>query len=201
VKIRLKNNLSLKRNSELTKRVLIVLDKLYKKVLRDWSDFWDLCEDFNPLFCFICGKYIIPKMRDDQSRIKHPYKNGDPCHEYCWGKEMTVVRSLGKLSPDAELICHLDLGWMIKGSVCRNRVLNNPKAIAEHLIMVHDWNKIPEAVAGEIKEGRYTEKDWQKEIQNNNKKWFYDNQLDFDVFRNNQFLKPNGKPFPQRRDY
>jgi len=186
---------SLKRNQNLSKRLLTDLNNGYKKVNKNWSDFWDLCLDFNPEYCFLCGRYVIPKMRADTERIKRPYKKGDIVHDYCFTKFMTVERTVAKLTPDAELICHLDLGWAINGSVCRERVNNNPKAIAEHLILLHGWNKIPELVAGEITEGRVTEKQWKKEVSENNKKWFYDCQLDYDVFRNEHFLKPNGRAF------
>ncbi len=186
---------ALARDNTLGKLLLLDLDRFYKKLFKNWGDFWDLCCDFNPEYCFICGRYVIPKMRGDKDRIKRPYKNCDIVHDYCFTKEMTVERTVAKLTPDAELICHLDLGWSIIGSVCRERVRNNPKAIAGHLIMIHHWSKIPEMVAGEINEGRYTEKQWKKDVSENNKKWFHDNQLDYDMFRNEHFLKPNGRIF------
>lgn len=125
-------NQSLHRNPDFTKKLMNELEKLYRKVVRDWNDFWDLCEDSKELYCFVCGRYIIPKMRDDSSRIKHPYKNADPCHEYCWGKEMTVERSLGKINPDAELICHVD--EVGAGVVCRKRIKNTMPEVYAHVL-------------------------------------------------------------------
>jgi hypothetical protein len=140
-------------------------------------------------------------MRKDKERIKHPYRNGEPVHAYCFQKEGTVERMTGKLNPESELICILDLGWSVTGSVCRDRVKNNPMAVISHLVSKHHWSLVPELARGEILKGTYTQKDWNKQFKEDNKKWFHDNQMNFEDFRNNQFLRPTGKPFPQRRLY
>ncbi len=128
---------SLLRDPLLTKLFLIQLDKQYKKLFKNWSDFWDLCLDTNPRYCFICGYYMIPKMRNDKDRIKMPYKRGDPVHSYCFTKESTVERMTGKLNPESELICFIEKGWSISGSVCRLRVKNTVEAIRNHLGEFH----------------------------------------------------------------
>lgn len=126
---------SLKRNESLSKRLLTDLNSGYKKVFKNWSDFWDMVTDMEPQYCFLCGRFIIPKMRSDTTRIKTPYKNGDVVHGYCWNKEMTVERASGKLNDDAELICHAQTDGA--GVVCRERIKNNVEALRHHLGEFH----------------------------------------------------------------
>lgn len=124
---------SLYRDPMLTKILLLQLEKQYKKLIKGWGDFWDMCMDVNPQYCFLCGYYLIPKMRNDKERIKHPYKNGEPVHAYCWNKEMTVDRTVAKLNEKAELICFADNGWSMNGKVCRQRIKNNVEVLRHHL--------------------------------------------------------------------
>lgn len=128
---------SLYRDPILTKLMLIQLEKQYRKLFKNWSDFWDMCCDLDPQYCFICGRYVLPKMRDDKERIKRPYKNGDVVHDYCFTKEMTVERTIAKLNDKAELICFADNGWSMTGKVCRLRVENTLEAIRNHLGEFH----------------------------------------------------------------
>ncbi len=128
---------SLARDPVYTKILLVQLEKQYKKVFKTWSDFWDMACDFNPQYCFICGRYVLPKMRNDKERIKRPYKNGDVVHDYCFTKEMTVERTVAKLNDKAELICHADKGWSMNGKVCRQRIKNNVDELRNHLGEFH----------------------------------------------------------------
>jgi hypothetical protein len=128
---------SLYRDPIMTKILLLQLEKQYKKVFKSWGDFWDMCLDTNPQYCFLCGYYILPKMRNDKDRIKRPYKNGDVVHAYCFQKESTVERMTGKLNDKAELICHADKGWSMTGKVCRVRIKNDVEVLRHHLGEFH----------------------------------------------------------------
>ena len=117
-------NQALYRDPVFTKLMLLSLEKQYRKLFKVWSDFMDMACDMDPQYCFLCGRYVLPKMRNDKERIKRPYKQGDVVHDYCFTKEMTVERTVAKLNDKAELICHADKGWSMIGKVCRARIKN-----------------------------------------------------------------------------
>jgi len=169
--------------------------------------FWNIIFDKNPLYCFSCGKYV-PVHQRTSDFIKIPYKDRQ-IHNYCWDA-LPSDDFVKRLNEDSLLICHLDVGWGVIGSVCRLRVKNNPHSIMVHLVNHHEWDKIPELPIEQVKkEIMNTDKEtlpkWKKqyfkELSNNPEKWFFDCQLIFQDFRNIHFLKPNGKNFPKVRDY
>lgn len=169
--------------------------------------FWNLIFDRNPLYCFSCGKYIPVHQRTIEF-FKVPYKS-KVIHNDCW-EALPSDDFVKRLNEDSLLICNLDLGWGVGGSVCRSRVKNNPHSIMVHMVNHHGWNKIPELPFEHVKkEIMSTDKEtlpkWKKqylkELSNNPEKWFSDNQLIWSDIRNIHFLKPNGKSFPKVRDY
>ncbi len=162
--------------------------------------FWEVILDRNPTFCFLCGKYLAPFQRME-SDIKKPYKSGDLCHDSCWKLFMKIEHTTQRLNEESELICHLDIGWGVQPSLCRSRVKNNANGIMKHLIDFHGWRKIPELVQNDIESGKITKKQYAVTIKENSQQWFLDNQLIWSDFRNNHFLKPNGKSFPKVSDY
>lgn len=160
--------------------------------------FWNMIFDKNPLYCFSCGKYIPVHQRTAEF-FKIPYKD-KVIHNDCW-EALPSDNFVKRLNEDSLLICHLDLGWGVHGSVCRIRVKNNPTAIIKHLIIYHGWKQIPELVQNDIKNGKILKKQYVVTIKENPEQWFLDNQLIWSDFRNIHFLKPNGKSFPKVRDY
>jgi len=169
--------------------------------------FWNLIFDKNPLYCFSCGKYI-PVHQRTMEFFKIPYKN-KVIHNDCW-EALPSDDFVKRLNEDSLLICHLDLGWGVHGSVCRLRVKNNPHSIMVHMINHHDWNKIPELPLEHVKKEIMStdnetlpkwKKQYLKELSNNPEKWFSDNQVIWSDIRSIHFLKPNGKSFAKVRDY
>jgi len=106
-----------------------------------------------------------------------------------------------RINEQSELICHLDLGWIVEPTVCRTRVKNNPDGIMKHLILSHGWKKTPELVQNDIESEKITKKQYAVTIKENPEQWFLDNQLIWSVYRNIHFLKPNGREFPKVSDY
>ncbi len=174
--------------------------KLARLAEKFFNIFWQVILDRNPTFCFLCGKYIPPFERVADF-VKKPYKNGDNCHQSCWKETMEIEDITKRINELSRLICHLDLGWGVHPKVCRMRVKNSPKTIADHLIVHHNWKSVPELVQREINEKKFTKKDYFKKLVENPEEWFIDNQLIWSDFRNLHFLKPNGKQFPKVRDY
>ena len=180
--------------------------------------FWQIILDTDPTFCFLCGKYIAPYLRT-QSVIKKPYKKGDVCHESCWKEMMQMEDITKRVNEFSRLICHMDLGWGVDSKVCRMRVRNNAESIMIHLIDHHDWKLIPELKEKEfddemkiLADSKISDKGFSKKrdsqykdlFQNykeNPEKWFNDNQLIWLDYRSIHFLKPNGKSFPEVKDY
>lgn len=177
--------------------------------------FWNMIFDKNPLYCFSCGKYVPVHQRTSEF-IKIPYKDRQ-IHNYCWDA-LPSDDFVKRLNEDSLLICHLDLGWGVHGSVCRLRVKNNPHSIMVHLVNHHGWKNIPELAqndfnkkmnelsVSEISDTEFTQtrdtelKKLAKIYRNNSEEWFYNNQLIWENFRSHHFLKPNGKSFPKVRD-
>jgi len=160
--------------------------------------FWNMIFDMNPLYCFGCGEYI-PVHKRTQDYFKTPYKK-EPIHNSCWAL-LPQDDFVKRLNEESFLICHLDLGWGVDGSVCRTRVRNNSHSIMTHLVNHHGWKSIPELVQKDIEEGKVTKKQYVVTIKVNAEQWFLDCQLIWSDFRNIHFLKPNGKSFPKVRDY
>ena len=172
--------------------------------------------DKNPLYCFSCGKYLPIHQRTPEF-FKIPYKD-KVIHNYCWDA-LPSDDFVKRLNEDSLLICYLDLGWGVHGSVCRIRIKNNACSIMVHLINHHGWKTIPElreidfqkemkelADSGisdtEFSETRDTKlKKLAKFYINNSEEWFHDNQMIHEDFRNMHFLKPNGRSFKKVRDY
>ena len=159
--------------------------------------FWNIIFDKNPIYCFSCGKYLPVHQRTAEF-FKIPYKN-KVIHNYCWDA-LPSDDFVKRLNEDSLLICSLDLGWGVNGSVCRDRIKNNPDAIMKHLIS-HGWKKTPELVQNDIENGKITKKQYAITIKENPEQWFLDNQLIWSVYRNIHFLKPNGKNFPKVSEY
>ncbi len=159
--------------------------------------FWNMIFDKNPLYCFSCGKYV-PVHQRTSDFIKIPYKDRQ-IHNYCWDA-LPSDDFVKRLNEESLLICHLDIGWGVHGSVCRLRVKNNPHSIMVHLVNHHGWESLPELVGREVEEKKYTKKEYFDKIKSKPEDWFFDNQLIFQDFRNIHFLKPNGKSFPKVRD-
>jgi len=139
--------------------------------------------------------------------MKTPYKN-KPIHNYCWDS-LPSDDFVKRLNEDSLLICRLDSGWGVHGSVCRLRVKNNPHSIMVHMVNHHGWNKIPELPFEQVKkEIMSTDKEtlpkWKKqylkELLINPEKWFSDNQVIWSDIKNIHFLKPNGRSFKKVRD-
>lgn len=171
--------------------------------------FWEIILDIAPTFCFLCGKYIAPYLRN-QSVIKKPYKKGDVCHESCWKEMMEMEDITKRMNEFSRLICYLDLGWGVDSKVCRMRVRNNAESIMIHLIDHHDWKLIPELPLKQIQEEMIPNDEvslskWKKlylkTVTENPEKWFNDNELLWSEYRNNHFLKPNGKSFAKVSNY
>ncbi len=160
--------------------------------------FWNLIFDMNPLYCFSCGKYIPVHQRTIEF-FKVPYKS-KVIHNDCW-EALPSDDFVKRLNEDSLLICHLDLGCGVHGSVCRSRVKNNAGAIMKHLIEFHGWRKTPELVQNDIQSGKITKKQYVVTVNDNPEQWFLDNQLIWSDYRNMHFLKPNGRNFPKVRDY
>lgn len=169
--------------------------------------FWDTIFDKSPTYCFGCGEYIETYKRNSELIIK-PYKK-ESIHVICWN----AIQSddfVKRLNEESRLICSLDLGWGVHGSICRSKVKNTPYSIMVHMINHHGWNEIAEIPLEQIKkEIMSTDKEtlpkWKKAylkgLLTNPEKWFLDNELICSDFRNTHFLKPNGKNFPKVRDY
>jgi hypothetical protein len=178
--------------------------------------FWNSLFDRSPLYCFSCGEYI-PIHKRDPEFYQRPYKK-DPIHSTCWD----ALRSddfVKRLNDESHLICHLDLGWGVHGSVCRGRIQNNPYSIMVHLIKKHGWVNIPELRESDfhkemkeladsaISNAEFSEtrdsklKKLVKSYINNPQEWFNDNQLIWEHFRSTHFLKPNGRSFPKVHDF
>ncbi len=160
--------------------------------------FWNMIFDKNPLYCFSCGKYFPVHQRTSEF-MKTPYKD-KPIHNYCWDS-LPSDDFVKRLNEHSLLICSLDLGWGVHGSVCRIRVKNNANGIMKHLIESHDWKKIPELVQNDIEQGKVTNKQYLVTVKEIPEQWFLDHQLIWSVYRNIHFLKPNGKEFPKVRDF
>lgn len=169
--------------------------------------FWNSLFDKNPLYCFSCGKYI-PIHQRVPDIYQRPYKK-DPIHNTCWDA-LPSDDFVKRLNDESFLICHLDLGWGVHGSVCRLRVKNTPYSIMVHMINHHGWKQIPELplkkIQAEMIPNDHESLDkWKKlyikTIADNSKEWFSDNQIIWEDFRNIHFLKPNGKNFPKVADY
>ena len=173
--------------------------KLARLAEKMFNIFWQVILDRNPTFCFLCGKYIPPFERIAEF-VKKPYKKSDSCHDSCWKELMKMEDITQRLNEESELICHLDVGWVVEPIVCRTRVKNNPNGIMKHLIN-HGWRKTPELVQNDIQNGKITKKQYAVTIKENPEQWFLDNQLIWSVYRNIHFLKPNGKEFPKVRDF
>jgi len=183
--------------------------KLARLAEKMFKIFWDVILDRHPTFCFLCGRYIAPFERLEHW-IKKPYKKGDACHDSCWKLFMKMEHTTERLSEDSELICYMDVGYVVEAKVCRTRVKNTPSAIMKHLIEFHGWRKIPELPLEAIQRETMPndtqslskwKKLYLKTIAENPEKWFNDNQLIWSNYRNIHFLKPNGKSFPKVRDY
>jgi len=182
------------------------------KLALKFRQFWDALFDSNPHYCFGCGLYI-PIMERELCRFKRPY-NKEPIHESCWDAMQPDV-FVKRVTEDSMLICHLDLGWTVKGSVCRMRVQNKPNHIMSHMIVNHGWKPVPDLVMKDIIQDvkLHSDPTIPDEVFNNRvsngkieqiekyhqdgNKWFSDNQLIYTNFHNTHFLKPNGKSFPK----
>lgn len=173
--------------------------KLARLAERMFRIFWDVILDRNPTFCFLCGKYIAPFERFEHW-IKKPYKTGDACHDSCWKLFMKMEHTVQRINEESELICHMDLGYVVEPNVCRTRVMNNAGATMKHLIEFHGWRKTPELVQSDIESGKITKKQYAVTVKDNPEQFFLDNQLIWSDYRNNHFLKPNGKSFPKVRE-
>lgn len=174
--------------------------KLARLAEKMFSIFWQVILDRSPAFCFLCGRYIPPFERIADF-VKKPYKKSDSCHDSCWKEFMKMEDITQRINEQSELICHLDLGWVVEPTVCRTRVKNNPDGIRKHLVNSHGWKKIPELVQRDIEKNITTKKDYTKKMSDYPEEWFIDNQMIWSEFRNIHFLKPNGKLFPKVSDY
>lgn len=177
--------------------------------------FWNSLFDKNPLYCFSCGEYI-PIHKRVPDIYQRPYKK-DPIHNTCWDA-LPSDDFVKRLNDESFLICHLDLGSGVHGSVCRLRVKNTPYSMMVHMINHHGWKQIPELAkkdfdkkmnelaVSEISDTKFSEtrdtelKKLAKIYTNNPEEWFYNNQLIWENFRSYHFLKPNGKLFAKVRD-
>jgi len=167
------------------------------KIALMFQYFWNMIFDKNPLYCFSCGKYIPIHQRTTEF-FKIPYKN-KVIHNDCW-EALPSDDFVKRLNEDSLLVCYVDLGSGVHGSVCRIRVKNNANGIMKHLIEFHLWKKTPELVQNDIATGKITKKQYAVTIKENSGQWFLDNQLIWSDFRNNHFLKPNGKSFKKVSD-
>jgi len=160
--------------------------------------FWNSLFDNNPLYCFSCGEYI-PIHKRVPEIYQTPYKK-EPIHNDCWNA-LPSDNFVKRLNEESLLICSLDLGFGVHGSVCRLRVKNNASSIMKHLIESHGWKRIPELVQNDIEQGKVTKKQYLVTVKENPEQFFLDNQLIWSVYRNIHFLKPNGRSFPKVRDF
>lgn len=177
------------------------------KIALMFQYFWNMIFDNNPLYCFGCGEYI-PIHKRTEDYFKRPYKK-EPIHSSCWAL-LPQDDFVKRLNEESLLICHLELGWGVHGSVCRSRVRNNPLSIMVHMIKHHHYNKIPELPLKEIKEEMIPndtesldawKKLYLKKVTEKPTEWFIDNQWIYESIRNIHFLKPNGRSFPKVKDY
>ena len=102
-----------------------------------------------------------------------------------------------RINENSTLICHMNLEWIVRPSICSTRVKNNPDTIKQHLINNHGWKSIPELVQRDIEAKKTTKADYKKLLREKPEEWFIDNQMIWSDFRNMHFLKPNGREFPK----
>lgn len=139
------------------------------KVKENFRVFFSRVEDRNPHVCFICGFYLTNE-EHLQGLAKKPTGFTDFVHTNCYKFPNVSFDSLhGKLNDKSLLICHFDSSEQIvkKPRLCRTKVPNDEKSVILHLSKTHGQN----------------------ETRDFPELWL--------SYRNQYFLKPNGKPFKQ----
>lgn len=152
-------------------------DIQFTKVSKSWMIFWDIIEDDSPKCCFMCGYYIAPSQRQEPD-VKQPFKLGDLCHVLCFNNNIKMDDVTKKLNPKSNLICHIDVPTATNQILCRKRVFNDPSSILTHLYE-HKGLILPNLKSNDD----FIEF------------WNINMNIDWKVFRNENFLKPNGEPF------